>query len=83
VEALDVSREWAERAWYRRYVLLDDGSVWVWYYDADANTSLLALSVGPTCGLTLAVVIVLAIWLAFGVWALVRRRKARDSAKRQ
>ena len=77
-EALDVSRHFAERAWYARYVLLEDGSVWVWAYNADANTSLLLLFTGPICGLALAIVLVLLIWLALGVWGLLRGRKASE-----
>jgi hypothetical protein len=57
---------------------LEDGSVWVWEYTADANTSLALLFGGPICGLALAVVLVLGLWLAVGVRALVRRRKAKE-----
>jgi hypothetical protein len=76
-EALDVSWQFAERASYARYVLLEDASVWVWVYHADANASLLLLFGGPVCGLALALAIVLAIWLVVGVRALLRRRRAR------
>lgn len=78
-QALDVViRRYAEQVTYARYVLLEDGSVWVWEYTADANTSLALLFGGPICGLALAVVLVLGLWLVVGVRALVRRRKAKE-----
>jgi hypothetical protein len=62
----------AERASHLRYALLEDGSVWLWSYHADANTNLLVLlMVGPFCGLVLAIFIVLTIWLVAGVRALL------------
>ena len=78
VQSLDVSRHHAERAWYRRYVLLEDGSVWLWDYNADANWNLMLLMGGPTCGLALAIVIILLVWLAAGLRALLRRHKAKE-----
>jgi hypothetical protein len=77
-QALDLEiRRYAEQVTYARYVLLEDGSVWVWQYTADANTSLLLLFSAPICGLALAVALVLGLWLVVGVAALVRGRKAK------
>lgn len=76
-EVLDVSWMFAERATYLRYALLQDGSVWVWEYQADANWNLMLIVCGPVGGLALAIVIVLAIWLTLGLRALLRRRRAK------
>ena len=76
VQSIDLSWHRGERSRHRRYALLEDGSVWLWDYNADANTGLLTLMAGPVCGLGLAVVIVLLIWLVAGARALLRRRKS-------
>ena len=76
VQSLDLSWHRAERAKHRRYALLEDGSVWLWDYNADANTGLLTLMGGPVCGLGLAIVVVILIWLAAGVRALLRRGRS-------
>jgi hypothetical protein len=77
-QTLDVSWHRAERASYARYVLLEDGSLWVWDHHADANWSLVLLAVGPICGLALAVVIVAMWWGAAGLRALWRRGQAKS-----
>jgi hypothetical protein len=77
-QALDVEiRRYAESVTYARFVLLEDGSVWVWNYSADANTNLLLLFSAPICGLALAVVLVLGLWLVVGLGALLKARKAK------
>ena len=76
-EVLDVSWMFAERATYLRYALLEDGSVWVWDYQADANWNLMLIMCGPIGGLALAIVIVLVMWLGAGLRALLRRRRAK------
>jgi hypothetical protein len=77
-QALDVEiRQYAESVTYARFVLLEDGSVWVWKYSVDANTNLLLLFSAPICGLALAVVLVLGLWLVVGLGALLRARKAK------
>jgi hypothetical protein len=77
-EVLDVSlMMFVERASYLRYALLEDGSVWLWDYHADANWSLALLMLGPICGLAVAIVIVLVSWVAVGLRALLRWLKAR------
>lgn len=81
VEALDlVFYQYAESATYMRYALLEDGSVWVWEHHADANTSLLVLFAGPVCGLALAIVIVVVMWLVIGGRAALKKRKTSDGA---
>ncbi len=77
VETLDLSRHFAERASHARYALLEDGSVWLWDYHADANWSLVLLACGPVLGLGLGVVIVALWWGAAGLRALLRRRQER------
>lgn len=79
-DALDVSRQFAERASHARYALLEDGSVWLWDYHADANTSLLLLAGPPIIGLALAIGIVLVIWLVAGLRALMRGLKAKGES---
>jgi hypothetical protein len=79
VESLDLAvRPYAEQVVYMQFALLEDGSVWVWRYTGDANTSLGILFGAPLCGLALAVVLVVVIWLVVGVRALVRRRKRKQ-----
>jgi hypothetical protein len=77
MQTLDVSWHAAERASYARYILLEDGSLWVWDHHADANWSLVLLAVGPICGQALAVVIVVLWWGVAGLRALWRRGQAK------
>ena len=80
VSSLDlVIRRYPEMNVYAQYVLLEDGSVWVWEHTVDANWSLGTIFLGPVCGLALAVILVLGIWLVVGARALVRRRRAKTS----
>ena len=82
VESIDVSRMFAERSSHARYALLEDGSIWHWDYNGDANWSLLLLASGPVCGLALAIVIVLVMWLGAGLRALLaaaKRKRAADA----
>jgi hypothetical protein len=76
-EVLDVSWMFAERASYVRYALLQDGSVWLWEYQADANWNLMLIMCGPIGGLAVAIIIVLVMWLGAGLRALLRRRRAK------
>ena len=76
-ESLDVSWQSAERSRHARYALLEDGSIWHWDYHGDANFSLVLLAAGPICGLALAIVIVLVMWLGAGLRALLRRREVK------
>jgi hypothetical protein len=75
-DVLDVSWDYAERHTQLRYVLLADGTVWLWDYHADANWSIALLMLGPVCGLALAIVIVVVMWLGAGLRALIRRLRA-------
>ena len=56
---------------------LEDGSVWIWDYNADANTNLVLLLCGPVIGLMLAIGLVLVLWLVAGLRALGRRRERK------
>jgi hypothetical protein len=76
VDSLDLSFDWAERATHARYVLLDDGTVWQWRHNADANTALGIVALGTVCGLALAIAILAVLWLVVGLRALLERRRA-------
>jgi len=65
----------ADAANEARYVLLTDGTVWVWEYATDANQSLLILLAGPVLGLALAGVVILALL----VLSASQRRRAEAS----
>jgi hypothetical protein len=78
VESLDLTiYRHAETTVYVQYAVLEDGSVAVWQYTADANWNLGTLFLGPICGLASAIALVLGIWLALGVGALLRQRKRK------
>ena len=80
VEALDlVGHRYTESSVFMRYILLEDGSVWVWAYYGNPVSSFMLPLLGflgwPVCGLVLAIGLTLAIWLVVGVRALVRHGK--------
>jgi hypothetical protein len=60
-DAVYVSLIKAEAAYEARYVLLADGTVWVWEFGADSRQSLLVLLGGPVLGLALGGVVILAL----------------------
>ena len=64
-----------ENSTYARYILLEDGSVWVWKHHSSPMPLILAVMGGLFFGLALAVVLIVTMWLVVGVRALVRRRR--------
>ena len=59
---------------------LEDGSVWIWDYNADANTTMRQSLCGPVSGLLLAIGLALVHWLIAGLRALGRwRERKRDT----
>jgi hypothetical protein len=71
VESLYVSRFYAEMAIEARYVLLGDGTVWVWLHQASGYTALLVLLAAPVLGLGLGLVLI----VVLVILNLVRRRR--------
>ncbi len=72
VDAVYVALFYAEVAFEARYVLLTDGTIWVWEYGTNSNGSLLVLLAGPVLGLALGGVVVGALLVV----SATRRRRA-------
>jgi len=69
VDSLIVTRWFAEAAEETRYLLMQDGSVWMWRYDVGSYLALFMWIAGPLAGLALGVLAVIALWLRAGVRA--------------
>ena len=64
VDSLEVTVWFAEDAFETRYILLEDGIVWKWEYDAGAYFSIFVILVGPAAGLITGIVVVVILWVS-------------------
>ena len=73
VEVLYVSRFYAELAVETRYVLLADGTVWVWLYQSSGYLGLLVLLAAPVLGLGAGLVLIV-------ILVIINRLRRRPAA---
>jgi hypothetical protein len=75
VDTLHVTIWYAEDAFETRYVLLEEGTVWMWQYDVGAYWTLSILLIGPAVGAAIGIVAVIVLWARAGLRSRRRRRE--------
>jgi hypothetical protein len=75
VDALHVTAWERDASFEARYVLLQDGTVWKWEYDAVGYSGLIIIVLALFAGLILAGGLVIALWLGFGLHGLLGRAR--------
>ncbi len=74
MDVLNVTLWYVEGAYETRYVLLQDGSVWMWRYDVNAYVSMFIWVFGALAGLALGILGMAVLWVRAGVTAMLLRR---------